>query len=172
MHTYHSPPSGASCTQPSPATADAHLRIWGGKLLYPMCEASSPCGETGRNVGNGGRKTIIDNSQWVHSTSALTATGFLSCPPLSSPSTTLLPHPAQPLDQKIFSFLLPPFPVVVLAEFIKKKNEHVSHTAAHLRRPLEREQELHRWVLCSRAAGTRPPFPQGWGCSADVLGWA
>jgi len=82
---------------------------------------SCACGETGRSMGNRGRKTIIDNSHWVHSTSALTATGFLICllPPLP-PQLCFPPHP-QPTDQKIFAFLLPPFLVVILAEFMKKR---------------------------------------------------
>lgn len=41
-----SPPRGASYTQPSPAAGDTLFRIRGGDLLYPICEASSACGET------------------------------------------------------------------------------------------------------------------------------
>lgn len=50
-------------TQPSSATADIWLGTQGGEHLYPMREASSACRGTGRSIGNGGGKNIIDNNQ-------------------------------------------------------------------------------------------------------------
>lgn len=117
-HSPPSPPRGASYTQPSPAAGDTGFGVV--ISCIPYVRQALPVGKR-RSTGNGGGKTIIHNGQWVHSTSALTATGLLNCPPLSSPSTALLPSPAQPLDQKFFSFLLPPFPMVILAEFMKKR---------------------------------------------------
>lgn len=72
----------------------------------PYVRQALPVGKQ-RSMGNGGGKTIIHNSQWVHSTSTLTDTGLLNCPPLPSPSTALLPSPPSPSGSEVL-FLSPP----------------------------------------------------------------